>query len=293
VDATRGATGAYADLEWRLLPAWTAGAALRHDRYEDFGAATSWKMSSRLALSPQWALRASANTGFRAPSLQQQFFSSVTSASSNGRLVNVGTYQVRDPVARALGASNLRPETSRHASLGAVWSAAPGLWLTADAWRVSVRDRIVLSDQLGGAAVLAVLAAAGIADVQQAQFFTNVADTSTRGIDATVQLAQRLGEVQLNVSSSYSRFHTHLDRLAPNPVLPALALLGNRALLLLTEGQPRDKWLSSVRWTQGEWQLQASATRYGRYTGQPVTSTQTFGAKWLTDLSLRWRFLPN
>lgn len=289
VDARRSATSAYADLEWKLLPSWTTGAALRHDHYQDFGSATTWKLSSRFELSPQWALRASTNTGFRAPSLQQQFFSSVTSASSGGRLVNVGTYQVRDPIARALGASDLRPETSRHASVGGVWSAAPGVWLTADAWRVRVRDRIVLSDQLGGPEVLAVLAAAGIDDVQQAQFFTNAADTRTQGLDVSLNLGQRVGDGQLHVTSSFSSFRTRLDRLAPNPVLPALPLLGNRARLLLTEGQPRHKWLTSARWTEGDWQLQATATRYGSYTGQPVTSTQTFGAKWVGDLSLRWR----
>lgn len=289
VDAQRSATSAYADLEWKLLPVWTASAALRHDRYQDFGAATAWKLATRFELTPQWALRASTNTGFRAPSLQQQYFSSVTSASSAGRLVNVGTYQVRDPVARALGATDLRAETSRHASLGGVWSAMPGLWLSADAWQLRVRDRIVLSDQLGGASVLAVLAAAAISDVQQAQFFTNAADTRTRGVDISLNLTQKLGEGQLNIASNFSSFRTRLDRLAPNPVLPALPLLGNRALLLLTEGQPRSKWLSTVRWTSGDWQLQAVATRYGRYTGQPVTSTQTFDAKWLGDLSLRWQ----
>ena len=289
VDEARLSLSAYADLEWRPTRAWTFGAAIRQEHYDDFGSATSGKLSARLQLAPQWALRGGIDTGFRAPSLQQAFFSSVTSASSNGKLVNVGTFQVRDPVARALGASDLRAETSRHESLGLVWTATPAWWLTADAYRTRVRDRIVLSDQLGGAAVQAALAGAGIVGVQQAQFFTNAADTNTRGFEAVLNYRGSWRADTLSFSSSVATFRTRLDRLAPNPVLPALPLLGTRAQLLLTDGQPRNKWLTSAAWEHGEWLGTLALTRYGPYTGQPVTSVQTFGAKWVGDVSLRWQ----
>ena len=48
--------------------------ALRYEDYSDFGSDINWKVATRFEPVSGFALRASASTGFRAPSLQQQFY---------------------------------------------------------------------------------------------------------------------------------------------------------------------------------------------------------------------------
>jgi iron complex outermembrane receptor protein len=52
---------------------FSASAALRHERYSDFGSTTSAKGSARYAFNEVVSLRGTASSGFRAPSLAQQF----------------------------------------------------------------------------------------------------------------------------------------------------------------------------------------------------------------------------
>ena len=103
MDVSRNALSAYVDGELELTDGLRLGAAVRYEDYDDFGDQTTGKLSAFAQVLPTLALRATASTGFRAPSLQQQFFATVTSQSSAGVLVNVGTFGVDDPVSRALG----------------------------------------------------------------------------------------------------------------------------------------------------------------------------------------------
>jgi iron complex outermembrane receptor protein len=54
--------------------------------------------------------------------------------------------------------------------------------LTADIFRTDIDNRIALSDALSGPAVLSVLAAQGVTNVQQVAFFTNAVNTRTQGL---------------------------------------------------------------------------------------------------------------
>jgi iron complex outermembrane receptor protein len=51
-------------------------AAIRHEKYSDFGSTTTGKLAGAYKLTDDFLLRGSASTGFRAPSLQQVYFSS-------------------------------------------------------------------------------------------------------------------------------------------------------------------------------------------------------------------------
>ncbi len=56
------------------------------------------------------ALRATASSGFRAPSLAQQSYQAVTSTIINGVFVERGTFPTTSTAAQALGASPLKAE---------------------------------------------------------------------------------------------------------------------------------------------------------------------------------------
>ncbi|MES2056825.1 MAG: TonB-dependent receptor [Pseudomonadota bacterium] len=285
VDESRSAWSFYGDLELSPIRHMTLGAAVRHERYSDFGNATTGKLSFFYQPVDLIALRATASTGFRAPSLQQQYFSTVTSQSSGGVLVNIGTFAVSDPVAIALGASPLRRERSRNLSGGIVLKPFAGFVLSADLFHIEIADRIALSETLSGAAVTAILKAAGITNASQARFFTNALDTTTRGYEITADWTRRFGGIRANVTASYAHVDTRVDRLAVNRVIPALPLLGGPALQLLTVAQPKDKLALAARIDAGAFGLSAALVRFGSFTTTSVLTPQTYGAVTSIDLT--------
>jgi iron complex outermembrane receptor protein len=292
VDNGRTAFGAFIDLEASPIAALTLGATGRYDHYSDFGGDFTWKAQGRWAITEWLALRGSAGAGFRAPSLQQQYFSSVVSQiNTAGAFVRTGTYQVRDPIAEALGASPLKPETSHNYDAGVVVHAG-GLLFTADWYDIEIHDRVALSDQLKGPQVTAILAAHGVTDVQQAQFFTNAAQTRTRGYELTADYRHSFGDVTLSADVQWAQFRNTLVGLAPNPALPSLPLLGATSKGLLISAQPLDKLTSSLTADYQRVSATLSIQHYGPWVSAPLGAVQTFSSKTLVDLSGRVEITP-
>ena len=86
--------------------------------------------------------------GFRAPSLQQQFFPTTSTNFINGVPFDITTFPATDPVARRARRQARSTRRSRsNFSLGAVLRFGK-LDLTVDAYRINIDDRIVLSENL-------------------------------------------------------------------------------------------------------------------------------------------------
>ncbi|MBN8816320.1 MAG: TonB-dependent receptor [Sphingomonas sp.] len=289
VDQGRNAVSAFVDGELAITRSLRLGAAGRYEHYSDFGDKVTGKGSLFFQPIPIAALRATISTGFRAPSLQQSYFSTVTSQSSNGVLVNVGTFAATDPVSLALGGRPLKPETSTNLSGGLVLTPGAGFTLTADAFQVDIDDRIALSESLSGTAVSAILRTAGITNASQVRFFTNALDTRTRGFDIIAGWRGRIGHGHARIDVGYNRSTTTIRRLAANPVLPALPLLATSSIDLLAYAQPRDKLNVAGAFDFGAVSLTATVTRFGTFRFVPVTTEQRFGPEWTTDLGADFR----
>ncbi|HEY3655544.1 MAG TPA: TonB-dependent receptor [Steroidobacteraceae bacterium] len=285
VDNARKAVSAFVDAEAKPQRWLTLGAAGRFDHYDDFGAATTWKATLRTDPTDWLGFRGSLGTAFRAPSLQQEYFSSVVSQiSPTGAILRTGTYQVRDPIAAALGATPLKPEKSRDYSFGTVLHPSNNFRISADWYDIDVKDRIVLGDQLKGAAVTSILLANGVTDVQQVQFFTNAAHTRTRGYEISAAYSADLGGNNLlETILQYGQYHTRLVSLATNPQLPSLPLLGATSTGLLLSAQPADKLTSTLTFTHDRLSATVNVDRYGHWVSAPLGVAQTFGAKTLVD----------
>src|SRR5207237_8227079 len=147
----------YVDFETSPLSRLLLGVAGRTEHYSDFGSATIGKVSGRLELFPGVAIRGAFNTGFRAPSLGQEFFSSTATnfININGVLtaVEVRTLPVSSGPAKALGAKPLKAEKSENGSLGLTLQPLRALSLTADYYHIVIRHRIVLSGNFVGQAM--------------------------------------------------------------------------------------------------------------------------------------------
>lgn len=304
---SRHDTAEYIDLEADVTQKFSAAFAARHERYSDFGNTTSWKLSGRYAFTPVIALRGTASTGFRAPSLQQEFYSSTAiDISNNGQtLLTVRTFPVSDPAAVALGAQPLKPEKSRNLSLGLVITPAVGPYVTLDAYQITIDDRIILSGNLTGQAVQNYLTSIGIPFVSGGRFFTNAVDTRTRGVDLIGTWPVQLAGSRIKFTGGLNYNKTDILSIKPNP--PQLGLTGlvlpvipRDVQGLITVGTPRTKAFVGADWALGGWNLRAQVTRYGQFsvrdeaTVNPVRD-QTFGAKVLLDASAsytlqRWTF---
>jgi iron complex outermembrane receptor protein len=121
-DKTRKAEALYVDVEQDFTRAFLLTGALRYEHFSDFGSTFNYKFSGRYKVASWLNLRASASSGFRAPSLQQRYYAKTNTLFINqsGSLVPVqaGTFTNDSKLAGMLGIPKLKEETSRNYSVG-------------------------------------------------------------------------------------------------------------------------------------------------------------------------------
>ena len=152
VDEDRTSIAAYLDLEANVTDKFLLSGAVRGESYSDFGETVTGKLAARYDFTENFALRGSIQNGFRAPSLQQQFFQTTSTNFIDGIPFDITTFPVTNPIAQALGATDLEAEESVNYSIGAV-IRIDRLNVTIDAYQINIDDRIVLSENLTSADV--------------------------------------------------------------------------------------------------------------------------------------------
>ncbi|MES1249326.1 MAG: TonB-dependent receptor, partial [Chitinophaga rupis] len=144
----------YSDNELDLTQKWLVAGALRFEHFSDFGSTLNYKIATRYKLTDWLSLRGATSTGFRAPSLQQEHYSKVTTLFilSNGvsTPTQAGTFTNDSKIAQILGIPTLKQETSISYSLGATAKITKGLDLTVDAYQIDINNRIILSNTFSG-----------------------------------------------------------------------------------------------------------------------------------------------
>jgi iron complex outermembrane receptor protein len=265
---------AYANIEGKIIEGVEFGLAGRHEDYSDFGTTDTGKASIRIEPTRGFAVRGTASTGFRAPTLQQQHYASSSTINVNingvNQLLPVQALPVDGPAARALGAVSLKPEKSTNFSAGVVLTPAPNLNFTIDAYQVKIKDRILLSETLSGATVLAALQAAGIQGIAGGLIFSNAADTRTRGLDIVSTYRAGLGDMGLATISLSANFNktifTHIDPVPAPIAASGLPLIGRAKIGDLSEGTPRNKFIANILWEKDDFNMNLRATRFGKIT---------------------------
>ena len=261
---SRANAAVYGDLEVRGADdAWTLGSALRLERFEDFGAAVNGKLSGRVRLAPAAAVRASASTGFRAPTPGQQnaFNVSTQYDPTLMDLVNNGTIPSTSRVARLRGGEPLEPERSVNFTAGAVIDAGP-FSLTADYFRIRLADRLALTQlfALSPGEVDGLLAegVTSAGNLQNFRFFTNHFETVTQGLDLVATYAPpRLGG-RTTFGLLFNRTATAVTRFDPS-------VLDETRIRQLQEAIPGTRWNATVRQALAGWSLLARLGYYDEW----------------------------
>ena len=285
----------YANLEAEVTKQFSASAALRHERYSDFGSTTSAKGSARYAFNDAVSLRGTASSGFRAPSLAQQFYTITTTNFSVVNGVNTpietGTFAVGSAAASALGATPLKAEKARNYSLGLQLQPTRNWTTTIDAYRINIDDRVALSANMTLSQTLKdTLAKQGLL-VGAGRYFTNAIDTRTTGVDILSTYRWESSKVgRFDFTAAYNHNKTALEHVNANPAIltaNGLTLIDRQTINRITVGSPKDKFSLATDWTQNIWGARAVVTRYGSFTvpQNSVALDQTYDPQWVLDLS--------
>jgi len=308
VDKERHSEALYVDLDAPVTDKFDVDIAARYEDFSDFGDTTNGKISARYDLTPSFALRGTIATGFRAPALQQQYF---TATSTNFILINgvntaveVGTFPATSAVSAALGGKPLSPEKSTNYSVGMVFHTG-GFEITADAYEIDIDNRIVLSENIQGSptgtptqqAIFNLINPPGSgASLGAARFFINGVDTETKGLDIVSRYrwdADTYGRFDFTAAANFNK--TDVTRIPTTavlsglPVPPILFDRGNR--LAFEKGTPEQKYVFTTDWTLGDYSATAKATYYGDVLVPNNSPTLDYhvGSHTLVDLEGRWK----
>ena len=298
VDAWRSAVAGYADLEGEVASGVRVGLAGRYEHFDDFGDTADGKVTGRFEPHQRFVIRGAASTGFRAPSLGQIYFSTVSTnfTQIGGQFVPIeaGTYPVASPQARALGATDLEPEQSRHYSGGIVLNPIDPLEVTLDLYRVTIDDRIVLSDNFTGDRIAALLQPFG---ANGARYFTNAIDTRTTGLDLLANYRVDLNTAgTLRLQAAFNHTNTDITRISPTP--PQLTGFDNTLFSRVppndiefrrfTCAQPENNARLTADWQRRAVGALVRAAYYGDYCSIEAND-QTYSAEWVVDIEGTYR----
>ena len=282
----------YLDVEAQLTDAFLVGIAGRAEDYSDFGTTANGKLSARYDVAPWFALRGTVSTGFRAPSLQQQYFTQVASVVTNGVPILTGTVPSTDPVGRALGGLPLEPEKSTNISLGTVIRAG-GFDLTVDAYSIRIRNQIGLSENIAGTFSPAVASLLAPFNVSAARFFINGLASTTKGIDAVAHYRWRTesaGAFDFTLAGNINTIDVTRVPTSTATLNPAPTLFARSRILTLEQGTPGEKVTGTIDWSLDRLGALARVTYYGDVNQPGTVSTADVhtGQHAITDLELRY-----
>lgn len=292
VDSGRHNIALFLDAETKPVDTLTLGGAVRYEKYSDFGSTVTGKLSGRFDPTKEVGFRASLSTGFRAPSVQQEFYSSVSTNLNNGVLTETLTARQGSTVTQAFGIKPLKEETSTNGSMGVVLRPVKNFSLTADVYEIKIKDRIVFSSEIapeaGGGPIANILKPLGVG---QAQFFTNAVDTRTRGLDVVAENTTKFDASTLVLSGQLGFNKTEVTkRHSTSTVLSGEKLFDQSQVTLIEHGQPRKHHVVAADYTTGPWNLNTRANYYGPVEASNFSPLQKWDARWLVDATVRYGF---
>lgn len=276
---------AYIDLEADITDNFLVGVAVRFEDFSDFGSTTNAKLAARLQITDGFALRASASTGFRAPTVGQANVRNVTTSFAFGQLVDEATLPPTDPISVQKGGKPLEPEESVNLAIGAILSIG-NLDLTIDYFNVNVEDRISTTSTLElSQQDIDDLLAQGVTDATSffgVKFFTNDFETTTQGIDVVATLPIG-GNTEITFSGNWT--DTELDKFNPD-------IVRAERVRQLEDGNPDVRFSLTGTHNRNNWRGLVRVNYFGEYFEDHVDSGLPIdvGAEFTVDAEIGYTF---
>lgn len=291
--------GGYVDLETNLSAKLLANVAGRFESYSDFGSSFTGKGAVRFQVDPKLVLRAAASTGFRAPGLQQSWYSHTTTAIQNGVLIEIGNFPVTNRASRIFGAKPLEEERSVNVSAGLAYSPTKNLNINVDYYHIIIKDRILLGATYDGTSdtvVARILLDSGFTQIAGVQFPTNALDTKSNGVDIIANYRALAWKGAFDFTLSFNASKNVITRVDPLPaILQGTATIYTDALDIVTvnaieKNRPNRRSAFTTNYTTGRFHAMVRASDYGKFTDGSLDGLEEFGAKQLFDAEFGYRF---
>lgn len=264
--------GAYFSLDYDVNEDFLLSGTVRTENYSDFGNTFVYKFSTRYKLTENLTARASISSGFRAPTLHQIYTQKAQYSFVPGQGIQVGGLVNNvSTQAKLLGIEELDAETSNNFTVGFGGKLANNLTFTVDYYNIAVKDRIVLSTEIGGTdagntALDQVLTDNNLSDVS---FFTNAIDTRTSGIDVVISkrnIELGGGTLDLNLSGNYM-IQNEREGDVKNPALveeSGQSVVNETQEALFFTSRPETKWILGANYEIGKFGVSLNNTLFGK-----------------------------
>lgn len=295
VDADRNNVAVHADVEVDFTDDLLLALTGRYEHYSDFGSTVDAKAAARYDLVDlldldaldTLALRGSASTGFRAPSLAQIHYNTTFTDFVSGEAIDKLIAANDSPLARAVGIPTLTEETSRNASVGLAL-AGGDVSASVDAYLIDISDRVVLTGAFEDTdpAIGAELASR---QVGAAQFFTNAIDTRTYGLDVIVSYRPTFGAHRVGASVVGNFNRMELGDIRTSAALRGREdiYFGRREQAFLLASAPESKLSLALDYGVGIVGVHLRVVRFGEVVLVDWTDADdVYEAAYVTDLSV-------
>jgi iron complex outermembrane receptor protein len=206
----RTSNAVYLDIEGDITEAISVSLAMRYEEIGEIGNTFDSKLSARLQMTDELALRSTLSTGFRAPTVGQSTLQRIS--NSNSIVNDVVVQQISQlvsalsPIAVARSGGGLEPETAASFSFGILSEIGP-LNVTLDYFHIDVDDRLSLFDSDIKASDAYLLTASKInSNVTNIQYYANDFNSTTQGIDLVASVPFELwgGSDILSLAFNYT-----------------------------------------------------------------------------------------
>ncbi|WP_106918049.1 TonB-dependent receptor plug domain-containing protein [Chryseobacterium aurantiacum] len=295
----RHSTAVYGDFSYDLDKKLNIDVAARFENYSDFGNSLNGKLAIRYEFVKNYAVRAAVGTGFRAPSLQQQYFNnSYADISPTGlKIVTKGIFNNDSKAAEVLNFDRLKQETSVNGSAGFTLKPAKGLFITVDGYIIKVKDRIVITGNITDPILSDPNVVGKGNEVESGRFFANAIDTETKGVDVVVSYDWKLGGGNLNINLAGNYTETKITdfHFPENINTPRDQYFGPDQINIIETLSPKTKASLGLNYGIGKFNFLVRNTYFGKVIrdGFPFGEVQEFSPKVVTDVSVGYDITKN
>ncbi|WP_420400798.1 TonB-dependent receptor domain-containing protein [Flagellimonas sp.] len=298
----------YADFEADFTENWLLSLAGRYENYSDFGSTFNYKLATRIKLSDNFSIRGASSSGFRAPSLHQQFFSRTSTVFVDNVPFEQGTFTNDSRAASLIGIDKLKEETSNSFSAGLTGKFGD-FTITIDGYLINIDDRIVYSGSFGNGGDPELTNIFEAAGATSARFFVNAIDTKSSGVDIVLSHKTNWGDAIVKNDFAATFNKTEVEDIFVPELIANAGLSGSffdgQEEAFLTLAQPRTKLNLTNLVTWNSWDFMLRNVFFGEVTdpddfngdarvdGTPVSDDAVYGGKLVTDLTVTKTFTDN
>ncbi len=242
---SRNSHALYINAETMITDAWNISTALRYEDFSDAGDDIIGKLASRYELNDDFAVRGAISSGFRAPSLQQSAYTAFTTNLGDGGVLEQSFIaKAGSDLPVALGVESLELESSKNVSFGFVYDVSSELSLTVDFYHTAIKDRITLGNFMKAEDLAfspAAVAALNATGADQAAYFSNSVDSTTKGVDVILSYRTDLYDGDFSATFAGNINRTYIDKVNAPTGVPKEIALDDTQRSFLTNGQPGER----------------------------------------------------